>query len=428
MLIAGVHAQARRVEAPAAGRDAPARARVDVREARPRDGLDARRIAQRRAAQLQVVERGIDGDDRDAMVAQFRPRGARVLFPAARRPRRSAAAATMPPGPRAVHPSTACRCRACDRSPSRRRAANARSASMRARRRGRGRRPRAGARRSSGSWYRRCSDGAMTASLPPITCSSPRPSSAASGSPPGCCWPGRPRTLQRPSSARSIASTRLRSRSSVNERPGNRPAYMRNEDLGFADRHRLGAVAHAQALHAQQRTTPRPLGIDLVERHRAPGARAQPGGDAVGMAFGQAAAAGWSRPPPAPSPPARRRRSTTLLDARCADGGAARSSSAARWLAIGGKRAFKTSNNRSSSQRKLGSILISSLPGAGAESKMDPSLRWDDERNRRIRGRSCRFTAARHRTAPADTARRPGSGSTCRGIPPARPPPPTPRR
>ena len=68
------------------------------------------------------------------------------------------------------------------------------------------------------------SDGAEMPSRASITCSSPRPSSARSGSPPWAC-PGNPRTCQRPSSARSSVSARLRTRSSVKERPGNRPAY-----------------------------------------------------------------------------------------------------------------------------------------------------------------------------------------------------------
>ena len=68
-------------------------------------------------------------------------------------------------------------------------------------------------------------DGAITDSLPPTTCSSPRPSSDDSGSAPARCCPGSPRTCQRPSSLRSRVRSTPRRRSSVNERPGSRPAY-----------------------------------------------------------------------------------------------------------------------------------------------------------------------------------------------------------
>ncbi len=69
------------------------------------------------------------------------------------------------------------------------------------------------------------SAGACTPRRPPITCSSPSRRNASSGSPPArdC---GRPRTDQRPSAACCRSSARPRRRSSVSERPGNRPLYI----------------------------------------------------------------------------------------------------------------------------------------------------------------------------------------------------------
>ena len=70
-----------------------------------------------------------------------------------------------------------------------------------------------------------CSSGASTRRRACETCSSPRRSRVANGSPPCCCWPGSPRTLQRPAASRCRVRSRPRTRSSVKERPGNRPAY-----------------------------------------------------------------------------------------------------------------------------------------------------------------------------------------------------------
>ena len=68
------------------------------------------------------------------------------------------------------------------------------------------------------------SAGAITRSFAPTSCSSPRRSKVANGSPP-CFSPGKPRTCQLPSACRSRVRSRPRTRNSVNERPGSRPAY-----------------------------------------------------------------------------------------------------------------------------------------------------------------------------------------------------------
>jgi len=67
--------------------------------------------------------------------------------------------------------------------------------------------------------------GAFTCRRACDTCNSPNRSRVVNGSPPACCCPGRPRTLQRPAGSRCRVRSNPRTRSSVNERPGSRPAY-----------------------------------------------------------------------------------------------------------------------------------------------------------------------------------------------------------
>ena len=69
--------------------------------------------------------------------------------------------------------------------------------------------------------------------------------------------------------------------------PRQQACVHRHQHFGLTDAHGLVTLAHAQAIQAQQGTTPGPLRFNLVERHGTASLFAQPRRDFFGMAFSQ---------------------------------------------------------------------------------------------------------------------------------------------
>ena len=214
-----------------------------------------------------------------------------------------------------------------------------------------------------------CSSGAVTRSRACETCNSPSRPRVSNGSPPACC-PGSPRTLQRPPASRCRTRSSPRTRSSVNERPGSRPAYC-------ATRISASPIRSASAPAPIRRLSSRSSGPRRV--HSVCTASNATGRCARALSQ-RAISSGW------------------------------RSATGSSWLA-----------------RPLPSAISTS---AAAPSDSCDALPAGDARGWRGRAlQSTAFTrvgppirAGPRRTAPGGTGHPPGSGSTCPGIPPARRP------
>ena len=67
--------------------------------------------------------------------------------------------------------------------------------------------------------------------------------------------------------------------------PGQQPGILRDLDFRTPDAHRIGRIAHPQAIQAQQRSAPGPARRHMIEGNGSPGARAEPLRDRLRMPF-----------------------------------------------------------------------------------------------------------------------------------------------